>query len=46
MMIIMLAFIIALIILDIVAVRRGTDSRDGLESKEWEHRRLQVGIEW
>ena len=41
-MIIMLVFILALIILDVVAVRWGVDSTDKLESREWEHRQRQA----
>ncbi len=37
-MIIMLVLIAALIVLDIAAIRLGTDSRERLDSKEWEYR--------
>ncbi len=41
----MLMFIVALAILGVAAVRWGKDSREGLESKEWEYRRHQIGVE-
>lgn len=41
-MIIMLVFILALIVLDVAAVRWGVDSTEGLESREWERRRHQA----
>ncbi len=41
-MIIILAFILTLIILDIAAVRWGKDSTERLESEEWEHRQRQA----
>ena len=41
-MIIVLAFILAFIILDIAAVRWGADSTEKLNSKEWERRQRQV----
>jgi len=44
-MITMLLFIAALAVLGFAAVRWGKDSREGLESKEWEYRRHQLGVE-
>jgi hypothetical protein len=41
-MFIMFMFVVALIVLDVAAVRWGTDSREGLTSREWEYRRLQA----
>lgn len=41
-MIIILVAILALIILDVAAVRWGVDSKDGLESREWERRQHQA----
>ena len=39
--IIMLLFVlIGIVLLDIVAMRRGLDSRDDLDSPEWERRKL------
>ena len=39
--IIMLLFVlIGIVLLDIVAMRRGFDSRDNLDSPEWERRKL------
>jgi len=33
-----IAFLIVLVVLDIVALHRGFDSRVGMDSAEWEHR--------
>ena len=41
-MIIIIALLLLLIILDILAVRWGFNSSDGLESKEWERRQGNV----
>ena len=41
-MIVMLVFILALIVLDVVAIRWGVDSTDGPESREWERRQQQA----
>ncbi len=41
-MIVMLVFILALILLDVAAIRWGVDSTDGLDSREWERRRHQA----
>ncbi len=41
-MIILLVFILALIVLDVAAIRWGVDSTDGLESREWERRQHQA----
>ena len=37
-MIAILVFILMLILLDLIAVRRGADSTDGINSREWERR--------
>ncbi len=37
-MIAILVFILMLILLDLIAVRRGVDSTDGINSCEWERR--------
>ena len=45
-MIAILIFILMLILLDLIAVRRGADSTDGINSREWERRqRLLSGAE-
>jgi hypothetical protein len=38
----MLIFLVLLILLDIVALYRGCDSRDSVNSAEWERRRQQA----
>ena len=43
-MIIILALILAIIVLDITAVRWGKDSTEGPGSKEWEYRKHQIGL--
>ena len=38
-MLVIILLVLLLLLFDIAAMRWGTDSRDGLESEEWERRR-------
>jgi hypothetical protein len=38
-MVTIFVFVVALILLDLLALRWGSDSRDGINSIEWERRR-------
>lgn len=45
-MIIVIVLFMALLILDIAAIRWGTDSRDGIDSPEWERRQQWEAFIW